>query len=89
MNSDAWRAISTGTVWVSTAIILTFGLYRMSGGSAEFFGCSTLIIIAGATAATVAIWKSASNDREPDREARGFEVLTPAAPVEQDRLSHK
>jgi hypothetical protein len=55
MTSELAKTIATCAIWLATAVILTFGLFRMTG-STEFFIFTTLII-AGATAgATVAVW---------------------------------
>lgn len=55
MGSETAKAISTSAIWVSTAVIMTFGLFRMNGDFLFFF--LGMVIIAGAAAgATVAVW---------------------------------
>ena len=55
MGSEAAKAVSTSAIWLSTAVIMTFGLFRMNGDFLFFF--LGIVIIAGAAAgATVAVW---------------------------------
>src|SRR3954471_408644 len=72
-GSEAAKAISTSAIWLSTAVILTFGLFRMNGDFLFFF--LGMAIIAGAAAgATVAVWHRPpaappTPEREPPRNA--------------------
>jgi len=53
----------------------------MSGGSPEFYGFTTIIIIGGASICTGVIWLSGKN--QPNPSPRGFEVIQPAQRVEE------
>jgi hypothetical protein len=55
MTSELAKTISTSGIWLATAVILTFGLFRMTG-STEFFILTTMIIAGAATVATVTVW---------------------------------
>jgi hypothetical protein len=49
------KAIATCGIWLATAVIFTFGLFRMNG-STEFFVLSTIAIASAAAVATVVVW---------------------------------
>ena len=55
MSSELAKTISTCAIWAATAVVLTFGLFRMNG-STEFFVFVTLIIAVAAAGATAAVW---------------------------------
>ena len=80
MTSEIARTIATSAVWISTAIILAFGLFRMNG-PIELFLFGTLFVMLGATASTAFIWLG---PKIKDMSARGFDVVMPAQPVEKD-----
>ena len=56
MNSELSKTISTCTIWLSVACILTFGIFRMNinGGMFVFLLCFCIPVamIAGAVVAT-------------------------------------
>jgi hypothetical protein len=80
MSSELAKTISSSVVWLAVAIILTGGLYRMSGGSPEFYGFTTIVIVGGATISTAVIWIPRSKKEEPPA-PRGFEVVRPVESV--------
>ena len=56
MNNESARAVSTAAVWISTAVIMTFGLFRMNGEFLFFF-LGMAILAGAAVGATFAIWQ--------------------------------
>jgi hypothetical protein len=56
MSNELAKAISTCGVWLSTAVILTFGLFRMTEKDPVFFLMISLVIAGAAAGATVAVW---------------------------------
>ena len=67
MSSELSKTITTCTIWIAVACILTFGVFKMnvSGGFGIFllFFCIPVAMIAGAVAATWVIWGSRRDDR--------------------------
>jgi hypothetical protein len=57
MTSDVAKTISTCTIWLSVAIILTFGLFRMNADGIHFV-VATALIMGAAIAATASVWHS-------------------------------
>ena len=55
MTSELSKTISTCAVWIATAVILTFGLFRMRG-EWFFFLMATMIISGSSLGATAVIW---------------------------------
>ena len=67
MGSESAKTISTCAIWFSTAIIMTFGLFRMNGDFLFFF--LGMAIIAGAAAGgTVAVWQKPKTSSIPSAE---------------------
>ena len=85
MGSDTAKAVSTCVIWLATAVIMTFGLFRMNGDFLFFF--LGMAIIAGAAAgATVAVWQRSQPRTPPsdENEIVTFDAFTgePAVPVQ-------
>lgn len=57
MGSEAAKAISTCGIWLATAVILTFGLFRMNMDFLAFF-LGTAIIAGAAAGATAVVWQN-------------------------------
>jgi hypothetical protein len=68
MMRELARTISTCAIWLATATIFTFGLFRMNG-STEFFVLTTLIIAGAAAGATVAVWYTRAPTELPPGQA--------------------
>jgi hypothetical protein len=62
VTSDLSKTISTCTIWLATAMIMTFGLFRMSNGDFIFYMVLSAIIIGGAAGATATIWKPSTTN---------------------------
>jgi hypothetical protein len=75
MSSELSRTIATSDVWLSVAVILTFGLYRMTNGDDLLYLLATALITIPAAVATVAIWAPAVFLGDKADWRRGFEVL--------------
>lgn len=63
--NDIAKAIATASIWVSTSITLSFGLFemRLSGWNAmSVLVTLTLFILLAATISTAKIWKSHGDD---------------------------
>jgi len=80
MTSELAKTISTSAVWVSTAVLTTFGLFRMNFNG-ELGGVILLLIVvavfAGATLGTIAIWSPWLLTRHAETRMAAFEVLQP------------
>jgi hypothetical protein len=63
MTNELAKTISTSSIWIATAVILTFGLFRMSGDFLFFF-CVSVVIAGAAAGSTALIWQS---DKKIDR----------------------
>ena len=57
MSSDVARMLATCAIWFSTATILTFGLFRMTG-DLMFFMPVTAMICGAAVGGTALVWLS-------------------------------
>lgn len=73
MGSETAKAISTSAIWLSTAVIMTFGLFRMNGDFLFFFFGMAILAVA-AMGATVAVWhqpnaKPPTPEKEPPQSA--------------------
>jgi hypothetical protein len=55
MKDELAKTISTCAIWLATAVILTFGLFRMTG-NAFFFLCATGVIAGAACIGTAVVW---------------------------------
>jgi hypothetical protein len=82
MTNEIAKTISTCAIWLATAVILTFGLFRMNG-STEFFVFTTLIICGAAAGATSAVWytrgpaeSSSGQEPRPNRNLERTESST-------------
>jgi hypothetical protein len=64
MTSEISKTISTCTIWLATAMIMTFGVFQKNG-DIMFFIVVTAIIIGGAAGATTVIWKPNPNSSSP------------------------
>jgi hypothetical protein len=84
INRELAKAISTSAIWISVAVILAFGLFRMNGDDG-FFIVATAIIMGCAFLATFVIWHlgTPSEEESTRRQARGFEVVQPAQQLGQ------
>ena len=70
MTDQLSRTIATCAIWLATAVILTFGLFRMTGET-FFFLIATLVISGAALGATAVVWYAASrgpNEAPPPTE---------------------
>jgi hypothetical protein len=57
--NDTAKAIATSSIWLSTAIILAFGLFKMNfHGAGAILVTLTTITVAAAAFSTAKIWKS-------------------------------
>jgi hypothetical protein len=87
MTSELAKTISTCAIWLATAVILTFGLFRMNG-STEFFVFTTLIIAGAAGGATAAVWytrePAAPSSGQAPRSDDGLERSTSSSPVPEE-----
>jgi len=67
MNSELSKTISTCSVWLAVACILTFGVFstHVNGDVAIFiiFLCVPGILVFGAVVATKAIWQSGREEK--------------------------
>jgi hypothetical protein len=57
MTNELSKTISTCTIWLATALILTFGVFRMNG-EFFFFFVITAMIAGAAVGATHIVWNS-------------------------------
>jgi hypothetical protein len=55
MTNELSKTVSTCAIWLATACIFVFGLFRMTG-TTDFFLFATLFIAVAALGATVAVW---------------------------------
>jgi hypothetical protein len=62
------KTFNTCTIWLATAVILPFGVFRMNADFL-FFMCVPAIIALCAFGATAVIWQS--KERKPSRKAPG------------------
>ena len=80
MTSELAKTISTTAVWVSTAVLTTFGLFRMNFNG-ELGGFILLLIVvavfAGATLGTIAIWSPWLLTKHREARLAAFEVVHP------------
>lgn len=61
MERDIAKAIAIASIWLSTSIILGFGLFRMnlSGDAGGFFlFFTTILVLSAASYFTLIIWKN-------------------------------
>jgi hypothetical protein len=72
MTCELSKTISTCAIWLATAVILTFGVFRMNGDMV-FFWITTAMIAGIAYAATRVVWN-------PTHQT----VATPAAEPRRD-----
>jgi len=67
MSSELSKTISTCTIWLAVACILTFGIFKMSvnGDLAVLllFFCMPVSFVAAAVVATTVIWGSRRDDK--------------------------
>jgi hypothetical protein len=64
MSSELSKTISTCSIWLATAMILTFGLFKMNGDP-FFFVFATLVIAGAALGATALVWVPTPSYRQP------------------------
>ena len=65
MTAELSKTISTCTIWLATAVILTFGVFRMNG-ELLFFFVTTATIAGAAVGATALVWQP-TKPLVPDR----------------------
>ena len=67
MSSDIAKAIASLGIWISIAIILAFGLFKMnfaSDGSSLLLLALTALVVGTAAYATHAVWKPEKKDKK-------------------------
>jgi hypothetical protein len=91
MTSEVAKTISTCAIWLATAVILTFGVFRvtMSGGVESFcflFVVAPLIIAGAAAGATTAVWYPwpAARSGHVPRPEDGSKPSTPPSPMPEE-----
>lgn len=56
--NDIAKSIATAAIWISTAIILAFGLFKMNfNGGGWILITLTVIVIIGAAVSTAKVWQ--------------------------------
>lgn len=73
MGEDTAKAVGTVGIWVATAVILAFGMFRMNwnGDTAMFMMFMVVILVCGAASiSTAAVWgwrrAKRASDKPPD-----------------------
>lgn len=57
--NDIAKSIATSAIWISTSIILAFGLFKMNfSGGGWILITLTVIVIFGAAASTAKVWRN-------------------------------
>jgi len=66
MTDQLSKTIATCAIWLATAVILTFGLFRMTGDM-FFFLVATMVIAGAAFGATAVVWhvRQVGPNKEP------------------------
>lgn len=57
--NDIAKSIATAAIWISTAIILAFGLFKMNfSGGGSILITLTVIVVLGASVSTAKVWRN-------------------------------
>ena len=77
MTSELSKTICTCTIWLATAVILTFGLFRMNG-DIIFFVVATGMVAAAAVGGTFIVWQPPTESESADEAQPSAAAKRPA-----------